>query len=308
MAENKINGKKYIGQTIHALHTRKNGHKQFAKRGVDTLFHRSLRKNGFGCFRWNILCKCDSKEELDDMEFHYIRQYNSIYPNGYNMTMGCDGGDTLSNHPDLEKISKKISIATKGNRHYSKRMEDYEEWKNNNMRGKNHSHRRYKTDKEYKEWIEKNKTGENSPTRKGKTDEKYNEWLDKYFKGDGHYTKRCMNEDQYNEWIEKQRNKIMSEETRRKMSESHKGKSMPKGSKSKLAKKYVITKPDGGEFVIIGIKEFCRNYKETKMIRQGLYNCIKGNVKTYKGYKCREFNANTDVNIPVFEINGGDYH
>ena len=33
-----------------------------------------------------------SKEELDEMEFHYIKQYNTLKPNGYNLTLGGNKG------------------------------------------------------------------------------------------------------------------------------------------------------------------------------------------------------------------------
>jgi hypothetical protein len=40
-------------------------------------------------FSWEMLCECETKEELDEMEIHYIRQYNSLSKNnGYNMTWG----------------------------------------------------------------------------------------------------------------------------------------------------------------------------------------------------------------------------
>ena len=38
-------------------------------------------------FTFEILCICQ-KEELNDLEKFYIEKYNSVVPNGYNMTSG----------------------------------------------------------------------------------------------------------------------------------------------------------------------------------------------------------------------------
>ena len=53
---NIVNGKKYIRQTVRTLEDRKREH---LISNLDLPF-----------FKWEILCKCDNKEELDDMEFH----------------------------------------------------------------------------------------------------------------------------------------------------------------------------------------------------------------------------------------------
>ena len=88
---NNINGKCYIGQTIRSLKERKWKHKYLAKNGKGYTLHKAIRKYGWNNFKWSILEKCDSKEELDEMEFHYIKQYNSLTPGGYNMTLETCG-------------------------------------------------------------------------------------------------------------------------------------------------------------------------------------------------------------------------
>jgi group I intron endonuclease len=90
--ENEINGKCYIGQTVKTLKQRKQGHTYRTNGGSQLCFCCALRKYGFKNFKWEVLCECDSKEELDEMEFHYIKQYNSFSPNGYNLTLGGDFG------------------------------------------------------------------------------------------------------------------------------------------------------------------------------------------------------------------------
>jgi group I intron endonuclease len=82
-------GKSYIGQTRHNLDKRIYGHTKSSVR-YNTHFYNAIRKYGIDDFQWEILCECDTKEELDEMEYHYIMQYDT-YHNGYNSTWGGDG-------------------------------------------------------------------------------------------------------------------------------------------------------------------------------------------------------------------------
>ena len=91
MAINKINGKIYIGQTVKKLSSRKHEHINHAMIGRYTMpFHKAIRKYGGEEFDWFVLECCDSKDEMDEMEFHYIMQYRT-YTDGYNATLGGDG-------------------------------------------------------------------------------------------------------------------------------------------------------------------------------------------------------------------------
>jgi len=110
IATNKITGKSYIGQTIKDLSIRKSNHISEARRS-SFYFHQSLSKYGKDSFSWEVLEYCDSKEELDEMEFHYIKQYNTLRPGGYNLTCGGDGcvGMKIS-----EETRQKLSKIHKG--------------------------------------------------------------------------------------------------------------------------------------------------------------------------------------------------
>ena len=85
---NIINKKLYIGQTILGLYKRRQIHENCKN---NWYFNRAINKYGKENFDWEILTCCDSKEEMDEMEFHYIKQYNSFGKNGYNLTFGGDG-------------------------------------------------------------------------------------------------------------------------------------------------------------------------------------------------------------------------
>lgn len=88
--ENLINGKVYIGQSINVekrLH--EHFYKSNCKKDVSykSALHSAIRKYGASNFSTEILCSCDYSE-LDDLEKFYIKKYNSISPNGYNILSG----------------------------------------------------------------------------------------------------------------------------------------------------------------------------------------------------------------------------
>lgn len=123
---NTINNKCYIGQTVKKLEDRKQLHlyRLNSMKNKNWHFYNALRKYGWDNFEWEVLEECDSKEELDEMEFHYIKQYNS-YENGYNMTLGGDKGTWGLKH--TEETKKKI-----GSRKYPT-------GKNTSMYGRHHT-------------------------------------------------------------------------------------------------------------------------------------------------------------------------
>lgn len=93
-AINKINDKSYIGQTIRGIEIRKSEHLNdtFNKKS-QSYFHKAIRKYGKENFEWEILCECKDIDELNKMEKHYIKEYNTFIDSGggYNMTTGGDG-------------------------------------------------------------------------------------------------------------------------------------------------------------------------------------------------------------------------
>lgn len=106
---NKINQKVYIGQTKHCLSLRKSQH-LYESRRSDYIFYKAIRKYGWDSFIWETICRCNTREELVDMEFHYIKQYHShMSEGGYNMTYGYDTIYEIS-----EITRKKMSISKIG--------------------------------------------------------------------------------------------------------------------------------------------------------------------------------------------------
>lgn len=108
---NKLNGKKYIGQSVNI----ENRFKQHIS-GHDTNSHidNSMRKHGLDNFNLEILLECD-ESQLDAEEIKFINLY-ATYMNGYNLTRGGDlkGYGNPMKNPIL---AKKNGEARKGYRH-----------------------------------------------------------------------------------------------------------------------------------------------------------------------------------------------
>lgn len=135
---NKINNKMYIGQTIYSLHKRKIKHLSLAnKKSPTNHFHRALKKYDKDNFIWDIIGYCTSKKELDAMEFHYIKYYDT-YKNGYNMTLGGEGtigrvckestkrkiSKSKTGIKMSEEFKKKLSVMRRGVKKSKKHIEN----------------------------------------------------------------------------------------------------------------------------------------------------------------------------------------
>ena len=108
---NTINDNAYIGQTVQPFKTRIRQHRHNRK----SLIGKAIHKYGWENFTVEILESCTSREELNEREKYYIAFYNTVYPNGYNLT---DGGGSFS---PSKKARKNMSIGQK--RRYAKQEE-----------------------------------------------------------------------------------------------------------------------------------------------------------------------------------------
>ena len=104
---NLINGKMYIGQkkSTKFLHER--------YLGSGSLLRKAINKYGKENFRVELLCECECKEKLDEMEIYYIKLYNAQNdPNFYNLTKGGEsgvGGPKFKGHKHSDESRQKIS-------------------------------------------------------------------------------------------------------------------------------------------------------------------------------------------------------
>jgi group I intron endonuclease len=90
---NKISKKCYIGETkCKDVSRRWNQHKQTIEinKGCPAL-RDAVKKYGIDNFEFSVLIICFDDERFKH-EIEYIKKYNSVVPNGYNLTNGGEGG------------------------------------------------------------------------------------------------------------------------------------------------------------------------------------------------------------------------
>lgn len=108
---NTINGKSYIGQTVRPFEVRKGQHIRASK----TPFHEALNEYGHENFDWEVICECESIEEMNEKEVYYISHFNTLYPNGYNMIEGDSG---ITHELTRMKLSKSMKGNTNGKKKF----------------------------------------------------------------------------------------------------------------------------------------------------------------------------------------------
>lgn len=108
---NKINDKKYVGQTRVSIQSRWRTHVAVSKRCKGYIINEAIRKYGESSFQVVELDRADSIDRLNELEVFYISTLNTIRPNGYNLD---SGGNNFKRHP---QTGAKISAAKKGKKH-----------------------------------------------------------------------------------------------------------------------------------------------------------------------------------------------
>lgn len=108
---NKINGKIYIGQTNNSLEYRWKQHcAPYSK--TNSYLYNSVKCHGKEVFETKIIARCNNQEEMDHRETYYIRLFNTLVPNGYNLRSGGSRGR-------MHEESKKLLSKVKKGKHYS---------------------------------------------------------------------------------------------------------------------------------------------------------------------------------------------
>ena len=100
------NGKVYVGRTQRTPQERFQEHCR-----ADSLLGRAIRAHGKEQFKIDIIAETDSFDEANELERHFIAEFNCKHPHGYNMT---DGGDGRAGCPHTAEECAKISAANKG--------------------------------------------------------------------------------------------------------------------------------------------------------------------------------------------------
>lgn len=110
MIKNSIDEKVYIGQTIRCVQARFKQHLKLAKSSQKQLIYKAIAKKGKDKFFVETLeDKIDSYHSLNLKEESYIRQYNSLAPNGYNL---CPGGAKWRRKSKIDELTQQKVIAS----------------------------------------------------------------------------------------------------------------------------------------------------------------------------------------------------
>lgn len=113
---NTINGKLYIGYTTRLIKERMRRHKTDDYK-TGTLLGRAINKYGWENFVYEVILEEEDKEKLLELEQYYIKKFNSLKPNGYNMTIGGEKlygeNNPFYGHTHTEETKQKLSELAK---------------------------------------------------------------------------------------------------------------------------------------------------------------------------------------------------
>ena len=85
---NTCTGMSYIGYTTCPIKIRMRKHKNDDPKSENLLIGHAISEYGWGFFTYSILYESDDIEKLLEKERYYIKELNTLNPNGYNMTAG----------------------------------------------------------------------------------------------------------------------------------------------------------------------------------------------------------------------------
>lgn len=97
---NSVNDKLYVGLTTRDIRVRLWYHKRDARKGVDNLLYKAMRKYGDDKFDVVHLIEAESPEDLSAFEIYYIDNLNTKTPGGYNL---LSGGSSFFKHSEESK-------------------------------------------------------------------------------------------------------------------------------------------------------------------------------------------------------------
>lgn len=118
--QNQLNGKIYIGQSIH-IEKRWQEH---CKSSSQSLIAKAIQKYGKENFSFQILKEC-AENELDKFEEKYIKEFNSLAPNGYNIVLTSEGKTISFNKNDYAIFEQIVYDIQKTSKSFRKIAEDY---------------------------------------------------------------------------------------------------------------------------------------------------------------------------------------
>ena len=196
MIENTVNQKKYIGISINEPE-KKRIPEHFSGRGNRVLAS-AIKKYGRDAFAYKILEDSVFDQMLGDLEIAYIAKFNTVAPNGYNLTHGGEINKSIS-----EETRQRLSESHKGQVAWNK--------------GK-------KMSPEFCQQISERQKGRPAPNKGKKASPETIRKLSESHKGQTPWMKgKRHTAESRKKNAEAHRGKKASPETRQRLSESHKG-------------------------------------------------------------------------------------
>lgn len=104
---NKLNGMRYIGQTISDVEKRFKNH--LREKRDDSYLHNAMQKYGKDNFTFAEVAVCFDLDGLNKCEELLIQQFNTFWPNGYNLRNGGNQNGYWS-----QEVKNKISKSKTG--------------------------------------------------------------------------------------------------------------------------------------------------------------------------------------------------
>lgn len=161
---NKLNGKCYVGQTVHTPEKRWQGHLHGAAHGSNMVFHRALRKYGPDVWDHEVLEEVLTKADANTCEIKWIALLNSTHPRiGYNRTSGGDGG--CMSDGALRRMGDKLRGVPKSPEHRERIRETQEHYWSDNP-----------DDQRRQQLAERNKTDAARQASKNAQDRRWAKW------------------------------------------------------------------------------------------------------------------------------------
>ena len=117
---NIINNKSYIGKTIKPIRQRLLKHLANARKKVNRYLYDAINKYGIDSFVVSIIDRADTDQELNVKEIFNILKFDTYFPNGYNMTIGGDGGKTKS-----DEWYKEMGLSKRGKPIHTEKFKKY---------------------------------------------------------------------------------------------------------------------------------------------------------------------------------------